>query len=40
MKPVAQKVYYVGDKKMLLRVVLEDDDTVGISHIAQPFKKR
>jgi len=39
---VAQKVYYVGDKKMLLRVVLEDNDTVVTAYLTShnPLKKR
>ena len=36
---VAQKVYYVGDKKMLLRVVLEDNDTVVTAYLTSQVSR-
>ena len=36
---VAQKVYYVGVKKMLLRVVLEDDAAVVTAYLTSQASK-
>lgn len=36
---VAQKVYYVKDKKMLLRVVLEDNDTVVTAYLTSQVSR-
>ena len=36
---VAQKVYYVGDKKMLLRVMLEDNDTVVTAYLTSQVSR-
>ena len=36
---VAQKVYYVGDKKMLSRVVLEDNDTVVTAYLTSQVSR-
>jgi hypothetical protein len=36
---VAQKVYYERDKKMLLRVVLEDNDTVVTAYLTSQVSR-
>jgi len=36
---VAQKVYYVRDKKILLRVVLEDNDTVVTAYLTSQVSR-